>query len=81
MQDDGCYTNNFDAILKAEAAHIEGGEDAVKDKERLGLAFSGGGIRSASFALGLMQALVSKDHLKSLITCLQFQAVDISVRR
>lgn len=64
MQDDGCYTNNFDAILKAEAAHIEGGEDAVKDKERLGLAFSGGGIRSASFALGLMQALVSKDHLK-----------------
>jgi hypothetical protein len=64
MQDDSFYTNNFDAVLQAETAHIEGGENPVENQRKTGLAFSGGGIRSASFALGFMQALVSKDQLK-----------------
>jgi len=34
------------------------------EKDSLGLSFSGGGIRSASFGLGVMQALVNDDTLK-----------------
>jgi hypothetical protein len=44
-----------DGVLKAEKEHL--GLDPDKPTELFGLALSGGGIRSASFALGLLQAL------------------------
>jgi hypothetical protein len=37
--------------------------DAAECAELAGLAFSGGGIRSATFALGVLQALASRDEL------------------
>src|SRR6266536_5814220 len=36
------------------------------DKDLVGLAFSGGGIRSATFNLGVIQALASRKLLKSM---------------
>lgn len=61
------YSQDFDDVFRAELEHI--GISIKQDDERLdardlkGLAFSGGGIRSASFALGFMQALVSGNKL------------------
>ncbi|HET6158081.1 MAG TPA: patatin-like phospholipase family protein [Dongiaceae bacterium] len=46
------YTEAADPLFRAERAHIGLGTESA-----LGLAISGGGIRSASFALGLLQAL------------------------
>ncbi len=65
MDDNKHYTQDFDEVLDAELRHIgtATGESTGPGALR-GLAFSGGGIRSASFALGLMQALVGKDKLK-----------------
>ena len=39
-------------------------QDASKEDNLTGLALSGGGIRSATFSLGIMQALVNRDLLK-----------------
>jgi len=51
-------------LLKAELNQI-GKQHAGVDKSKLfGLAFSGGGIRSATFSLGVMQALAEKGWLK-----------------
>ena len=46
------YSDKADPLFLAERAHIGHGTGPV-----FGLALSGGGIRSASFALGLLQAL------------------------
>lgn len=60
------YTQNQHDVIKAEREHIapERLSDAQGEDDYKALAFSGGGIRSASFALGVMQALVDKDQLK-----------------
>ncbi len=53
-------------LLAKELEHI-GGKDGNIDKKKLfGLAFSGGGIRSATFSLGVMQALAEKGWLKQI---------------
>ena len=50
------------AVIKAEEEYLK-----IKNKkDKKGIAFSGGGIRSASFGLGVMQALVSNDKLKDM---------------
>ena len=51
------YNVSFDDALKAEQ------EITNKDKDLIGLAFSGGGIRSATLNLGVLQALSSKKLL------------------
>jgi len=56
------YSKDVDSIIEQESAHI--GKTA--DDKRLGLSFSGGGIRSASFALGVLQALVADKQLKKM---------------
>ena len=59
----------FDQVLKHEVARIDESRKKRKvpyeaDKETLtGLAFSGGGIRSATFNLGILQALAQKKLL------------------
>ena len=59
----------FDQVLKREVSRIEESRKKRKvhyeaDKETLvGLAFSGGGIRSATFNLGILQALAQKKLL------------------
>ncbi|NEJ10309.1 hypothetical protein GR238_33585 [Rhizobium leguminosarum] len=53
------YTKDLQFVLDAEAQHLG-------TKPRHGLALSGGGIRSASFAAGVMQALVLGNVLKSI---------------
>ncbi len=66
------YTNIPDAVLDAEKVYIR--EDynemragSVENKDNFsGLAFSGGGIRSASFCLGIIQALVAGGVLKKM---------------
>ena len=58
------YTHSAEAVIEQEKSFINDNKEAPADKKYYGLAFSGGGIRSASFALGVMQALVSKDQLK-----------------
>ena len=55
------YTKNLEEVMNAERAYIHetGGESGQKAGKLVGLALSGGGIRSASFGLGVLQALVS----------------------
>lgn len=58
------YTAHSDAVLQAEWQHINaGGQQAGSTEDCLALAFSGGGIRSASFGMGLMQALAANKKL------------------
>ena len=46
---------------------IEAEEEYLKlNKDKAGIAISGGGIRSASFGLGVMQALVANNQLKKM---------------
>jgi len=55
-------TNDPNFVIDAELNHLElSGRKDVK-----GLAISGGGIRSASFGLGVMQALVLKGQLEKI---------------
>jgi hypothetical protein len=62
------HTEDSDIVIAAEEAHIlQGREEAKvpgKKDEFTGLAFSGGGIRSASFCLGVLQALVKGRLMK-----------------
>ncbi len=61
-----------EALFEAEQSYvrrwrIKRGEDeqeASREDNLIGLALSGGGIRSATFSLGIMQALVNRDLLK-----------------
>lgn len=54
------YTPDFDPVFEAERKHI--GEKT----DYYGLALSGGGIRSASFGMGVLQALFASDKLKKI---------------
>lgn len=56
------YTNEFVDVFEAEKKHIF--ENSSRSGPNFGLAISGGGMRSASFALGLLQALVKSDFLR-----------------
>ncbi|MFQ5637813.1 MAG: patatin-like phospholipase family protein [bacterium] len=49
------YTENVEDVITAEKQHIKN-----KTEPQIGLAISGGGIRSASFALGVIQRLVKE---------------------
>ena len=53
------YTQCVDQVLEAERRRL--GQDHFP---RFGIALSGGGIRSASFALGVLQALVRRNILR-----------------
>lgn len=54
------YCDSPDPVIAREKAGL-----LLAENEKVyGLALSGGGIRSASFGLGVLQALVGKDHLK-----------------
>lgn len=56
----GVYTPNPDDVIRKEREAL-----GLKDGERVcGLSVSGGGIRSASFGLGVMQALVANNQLE-----------------
>ena len=52
------FTPSFGPVKKAELEHL----NVEKDDQLWGLAMSGGGIRSASFGLGLLQALWAKEE-------------------
>ena len=53
------YTRDAAQVVSSELEHID-----RKDSDKIaGLAFSGGGIRSAAFGMGVMQALVADDKL------------------
>lgn len=59
---------NFTEVLDGELELIKGqlGKNQGSDKSKgnlTGLAFSGGGIRSATFNLGIIQSLAKKTHL------------------
>ena len=56
-------TVSFEAVLRAERDHI-GLPDDADEPRGVALAISGGGIRSASFALGVVQALAAAGSLK-----------------
>lgn len=51
------YTESVEIVIKAE-------ERRIKQKPLIGLALSGGGIRSASFALGVLQAFAAANVLR-----------------
>src|SRR5687767_11418741 len=64
------YTRESEVVIAAEKEHILQGRIEAKviskKDEFTGLALSGGGIRSASFCLGVMQALVNGGVLKKI---------------
>ena len=56
-------TFNPDDVIEMEREHLE-----LNNQQKIsGLAISGGGIRSASFGLGVMQALVKNDQLHKMV--------------
>lgn len=67
-----CYTSHFRLVQHAEQQRIYSGlgestetpDSKEADRPMIGLAFSGGGIRSASFGMGVMQSLVAADKMK-----------------
>lgn len=64
------FTQDFEAVQAKENEYlkkrrIKNGLGPLKeDPDRWGLALSGGGIRSATFGLGLMQALIKANRMK-----------------
>lgn len=60
----GEYDPGVDKLLTEELEYIQRKRKGAKRTDLAGLALSGGGIRSATFALGVMQALADKDVLK-----------------
>ncbi len=56
------YTKDINKIIEAESLHME----KTPGQKQSGLSISGGGIRSASFAMGVLQALVADDQLKKM---------------
>jgi hypothetical protein len=62
------HTRNFQDVIDIEHQHIQASRDRVQMPADVYTAFaiSGGGIRSASFALGVMQGLVSANILKKM---------------
>jgi hypothetical protein len=53
----------FEEVLQEERKHLFGQEEIAKEPEGVGLAFSGGGIRSATFNLGILQGLAKANLL------------------
>jgi hypothetical protein len=47
----------FEEVLKEEREYLWGQDKIVVEPEGVGIAFSGGGIRSATFNLGILQSL------------------------
>ena len=47
----------FEEVLKEERSQIFGEKQITEEPEGVGFAFSGGGIRSATFNLGILQGL------------------------
>jgi len=68
MKDLKCpeYTKQAEEVFEAEKQYINKERDSSYGDEYWGLGISGGGIRSASFGLGVMQALVANQP-KSLL--------------
>lgn len=60
------YTQDFETVIAAEREHIRQDRPSGGDDRLRGLAFSGGGIRSASFCLGVMQALAGARVLEKM---------------
>lgn len=60
------YTGDFEEVLQAERERIAAQRSTrgVKEQSTVGLALSGGGIRSSSFALGVLQAFDARDLLR-----------------
>ena len=56
------YTNDINKIIEQESAHIQ----KSPDEKQSGLSISSGGIRSASFAMGVLQALVADEQLEKM---------------
>jgi hypothetical protein len=52
------------AILKRRTGQEPADKDVAAPEDAVGLAFSGGGIRSATFCLGVAQVLAEKDLMK-----------------
>jgi hypothetical protein len=60
-------TNNFEELLKVEDQLIDERRNRFysgQQSEKIGFALSGGGIRSATFCLGIFQALAKHDRIK-----------------
>ncbi|MBI5741584.1 MAG: hypothetical protein HZA16_12830 [Nitrospirae bacterium] len=70
MSDGCCKKFAYQAVLNEELARIaalrknRGITEKVSADNLAGIAISGGGIRSAAFSLGVLQALVKRDVLK-----------------
>jgi hypothetical protein len=60
------YTRDFAAVVAAEREMVEAQRRrrGVRSGERVGLALSGGGIRSAAFGMGVLQALDAGDAFR-----------------
>src|SRR5580692_7715389 len=56
----------FDQVLKEEREYLWGQDKIIVEPEGVGLAFSGGGIRSATFNLGILQGLAKAKLLGSI---------------
>ncbi len=62
-----CYTNKIEDVQKAELELLSKDTESYNGETNLhGLAISGGGIRSASFATGVLQALAANNLLKKI---------------
>jgi hypothetical protein len=60
------HTRDFSGVLDREWAHVKAIRGHSGDEQRqalIGLSISGGGIRSASFGLGVLQALVVNEAM------------------
>ena len=60
---------SIDTLIKKEEDYIKSRRERVginKDEPKIGLGLSGGGIRSATFNLGLLEAFNNRDFLKRL---------------
>jgi len=58
------YDPGVEDLLREELVYIKRKRPEAKESDLVGLALSGGGIRSATFSLGVMQALAKEGVLK-----------------
>ena len=59
----------FEKVQQAEREKIQAAFGEVDDQELVGLAFSGGGIRSATFGLGVLEGLKKLNLLDHVHYC------------
>ena len=57
QQSTGNGSVNFNEVRRGELKAIQDAFPGADEKELVGLAFSGGGIRSATFGLGVLETL------------------------